>query len=185
VLLYVTSGAAVLQLKGEGDLHRRAASSGRVAAGILAVLTALCALALPGTMVPLHLSSPGRAWAFGLLAAVAAAALLVTGLSFGRQSDSRPVIAVVTAQVCGLAALAVATFPTLVPPSVTISSAQSPPASTNFMLIGVGLSIPLVLFYNWYAHHVFRGKYRAAAPPRPEGMTLSAHVLGPVSHEEA
>jgi cytochrome bd ubiquinol oxidase subunit II len=180
-LLYATTGAAMLQLKGEGELRARAGAAGRVTIGFLAVLTTLCAISLPGTAAPVHLSVPGRAWAFGLLVAAAAVALLTAGLSFGRSPDGRPMIAMVAAQVCGLAALAVATFPSLVPPDVTVGSAKSPAYSLDFMLVGVGLNIPLVLFYNWYAHHVFRGKYRAAAPPRPEGLSVAAQALSPVS----
>jgi cytochrome bd ubiquinol oxidase subunit II len=181
VLLYTTAGAAMLQLKGEGELRRRAGTAGRVALGFLAVLTVLCAVSLKGTAAPVNLSAPGRAATFGLLVAISAAALVTAGWSFGRPPDGRPMAALVVAQACGLAALAVAVFPSLVPPSVTVTSAVSPPGSLDFLLVGVGANIPLVLFYNWYAHHVFRGKYRAAAPPRPAGLSRAAQALAPSS----
>jgi cytochrome bd ubiquinol oxidase subunit II len=185
VLLYATTGAAVLQLKSTGELRRRAAAAGRVTLGFGAVLILLCAVSMRATAASVHLSAPGRAWAFGLLAAVGAAALLAAGLSFGRLPDSRPIACLVTAQVCGLTALAVATYPVLVPPGVTIGSAVSPPGSLDFLLVGVGLNIPLVLFYNWYAHHVFRGKYRAAAPPRAPGLSRAAQALTPAPAPES
>jgi cytochrome bd ubiquinol oxidase subunit II len=180
VLLYATTGAAVLQLKGDGELRGRAARAGRVTLGFLGVLVVLCAISLKATATGLQLSAPGRAWAFGILTAIAAAALVTAFRAFGEEPDGRPVIAMVVAQACGLAALAVVSFPVLVPPAVTISSAASPPSSMDFLLVGVGLNIPLVLFYNWYAHHVFRGKYRAAAAPRPAGVSVSVHALAPV-----
>jgi cytochrome d ubiquinol oxidase subunit II len=179
VLLYTITGAAVLQLKGEGKLRRRAATIGQVTLGFGAVLFGLCAISLRATAASVHLTASGRAWAFGLLAAVGATALLAASMSFGRRPDSRPLVCVVTAQACGLAALAVATYPLLVPPGVTIGSAVSPAGSLDFLLVGVGLNIPLVLFCNWYAHHVFRGKYRAAAPPRPLGLSRAAQALAP------
>jgi cytochrome d ubiquinol oxidase subunit II len=180
VLLYAIAGAAALQLKGEGELRRRAVAAGRVTLGFGIVLFLLCALSLRATAASVHLSTPGRAWAFGLLTVFGAAALLGAGLSFGRQPDAGPLACVVTAQACGLAALAVVTFPQLAPPAVLIKNALSPPGSLDFLLVGVGLNIPLVLFYNWYAHHVFRGKFRATAPPRPPGVSQAAQALAAV-----
>ncbi len=31
-----------------------------------------------------------------------------------------------------------------------------------FLAVGIGLNVPLILFYNWFAHHAFRGKLTAA-----------------------
>jgi cytochrome d ubiquinol oxidase subunit II len=28
----------------------------------------------------------------------------------------------------------------------------------DFLAVGIGLNIPLILFYNWFAHHAFSGK---------------------------
>ena len=49
----------------------------------------------------------------------------------------------------------------------------------NFLLVGVGANVPLVLFYNWYAHHVFRGKY--STPPREVGISPAAEALAPAT----
>jgi cytochrome bd ubiquinol oxidase subunit II len=177
VLLYATTGAAMLQLKGEGDLRGRAVAAGRVTTGLTAVLATLCAVSLPATAASLNIASPGRAWAFALLTTIAAGALVAAWRCFGGSRDNRPIIALTVAQACGLAALAVVTFPVLFPPGVTIATAVSPASSIDFLLVGVGLNIPLVLFYNWYAHHVFRGKYRAAQPARGHGVSVATQSL--------
>jgi cytochrome bd ubiquinol oxidase subunit II len=46
-----------------------------------------------------------------------------------------------------------------VPKAVTFWQAASPQSSVNFLLIGVGSCIPIVLAYNTYAYYVFRGKF--------------------------
>jgi cytochrome d ubiquinol oxidase subunit II len=34
-----------------------------------------------------------------------------------------------------------------------------------FLTVGIGVNVPLVLFYNWFAHHTYRGKLNAAQSP--------------------
>jgi cytochrome d ubiquinol oxidase subunit II len=185
VLLQATTGAAYLQLKGEGALRRRAATAGRVLLAFTAVLVAVAAVSLPATALELQLSSASRAVAFVTLVMTSAGAAVVAARGFGRLPDSSPFVALVVVQLSGLVALAVAAYPTLIPPSLTVEYARAPSSTLDFLLIGVGLNVPLLLFYSWYAHHVFRGKFRAAAPPRPPGVSATAHALGPVRSEVA
>jgi cytochrome d ubiquinol oxidase subunit II len=42
----------------------------------------------------------------------------------------------------------------------------------DFIAVGIGADVPLILFYTWYAHYAFRGK-RASSPERP-GTPLGA-----------
>ena len=58
----------------------------------------------------------------------------------------------------GFIGLGISMFPYLVPPSVTIYQAASPRASQLFMLVGVGIMVPIILVYTGYAYWVFRGK---------------------------
>jgi cytochrome d ubiquinol oxidase subunit II len=39
----------------------------------------------------------------------------------------------------------------------------------EFVAVGIGLNVPLLLFYNWFAHREFRGKLITA----PESRDLS------------
>jgi cytochrome bd-type quinol oxidase subunit 2 len=50
-------------------------------------------------------------------------------------------------------------YPYVVPRAVTFWQAAAPQSSVNFLLIGVGCCIPIVLAYNTYAYYVFRGKF--------------------------
>ncbi len=49
-------------------------------------------------------------------------------------------------------------YPIIVPPSLSIWTAASPPYTQAFMLIGDALLIPVLLFYNSFAVYVFHGK---------------------------
>lgn len=56
-----------------------------------------------------------------------------------------------------LAGLVVGIFPYIVPPSITIAEAASSTNTLLFMLYGIGPLIPIVLAYNVFLYHVFRG----------------------------
>lgn len=58
----------------------------------------------------------------------------------------------------GMAGLGVSMWPFVVPDAVTIWDAAAPPRSQIFMLIGVGLTMPLIIAYTGWAYWVFRGK---------------------------
>jgi len=54
--------------------------------------------------------------------------------------------------------LGISIWPWIVPPSIDIWHASSPPSSQLFLLFGALVLIPLVLAYSGYAYWVFRGK---------------------------
>lgn len=179
VLIYTTAGAAYLQHKCVDDTVVRAAAAGRVLLGVTLPVVLVTALWSTATEAPMQLAPTGRGVAFWLLVAVAAVAAAVAMKGFRNGPDSLAFPAVVTAEVAGLVAFLVGTFPLVVPPDITVASAAAPSGALTFLLIGVGLNIPLVLFYNWYAHHVFRGKYRQPPPEHPGAATPAATALRP------
>ena len=52
-------------------------------------------------------------------------------------------------------------YPTLVPPRVTVHAAASPHSSLLFLMIGLGVFVPIILTYQTYGYVVFRGKVGA------------------------
>ncbi|MEO9601653.1 cytochrome d ubiquinol oxidase subunit II [Parasphingorhabdus sp.] len=58
----------------------------------------------------------------------------------------------------GMAGLGISMFPYIVPNQITIWDAAVPERSQIFMLVGVGLTLPLILGYTAWAYWVFRGK---------------------------
>ncbi len=57
--------------------------------------------------------------------------------------------------------LSISLFPYIVPPSITVWDAASPPKSQWFMLVGVIFTMPLIIGYTAYAYWVFRAKVDA------------------------
>jgi cytochrome d ubiquinol oxidase subunit II len=58
----------------------------------------------------------------------------------------------------GMIGLGISIWPYAIPQSVTIWDAAAPARSQWFMLVGVGLVMPLILAYTGWAYWVFRGK---------------------------
>jgi cytochrome d ubiquinol oxidase subunit II len=179
VLLYAAAGAAFLRLKTDGELRRRASTAGRVLLGLTAVLSLIAALSLPATQTVVHLDSPVRITVFVLAVLVAAAGMVIAWIGFEEGPDRRALTGVVIAEVAGLLGLITVLVPEIVPPDVTVYSARSPGLTFVLLIIGVGANVPLLFFYSWYSHHVFRGKFRRSDEQRPIGMSASAHALRP------
>jgi len=58
--------------------------------------------------------------------------------------------------------LAISLWPMLIPPSITVWEAASPPETQVFLLVGMAFLIPTILIYTAYSYWVFRGKVTGA-----------------------
>ena len=77
-----------------------------------------------------------------------------------RQAELTPFLCVIAWFVLSYAGLGISLWPMIVPPSVTIWQAASPPASQGFLLVGASVLLPIILAYTGFAYWVFRGKVR-------------------------
>jgi cytochrome d ubiquinol oxidase subunit II len=160
VALYVVAGCAFAYLKTGGDTQQRAARTGRIAVVALGVGTVASWLLASGAG-PLTLH-PGAAARLPIW--MAGAVLLAAGLAFAfrsfrsGRSDRAPLFATLAVYGGGLLVAAALLYPTLVPPGITVHEAASPHSSLLFLMIGVGLVIPIILTYQAYGYWVFRGK---------------------------
>lgn len=182
VALYAGLGAAYVRAKADDPLRAAAAGRGRVLLALTAVFSLSCAVRLDATAAPAALSSPYRVVPFVVLVVVAVAGAATAFWVFPRAvGDDRmevaPFAALIVTVVAGLAALVVVRAPVLLPPSLTIASAAAPGKSFGLLLFGVGLNIPFVLAYNWYAHRVFRGKYQVPKSERPAATSPAQLAL--------
>ncbi|GAA4636784.1 cytochrome d ubiquinol oxidase subunit II [Actinoallomurus vinaceus] len=157
---YVALGFAYTKAKATGEPRMKAGRRGTVSAVVASLLGGACLTAVNATAAPLNLHSPARAIAFAglLLFAVAGVLTAVVTLRPTARNDALPLAGLVTAAVAVLIAVVVARYPVLVPPTLTLGQAVAPGTTMVFLAVGIGLNMPLVLFYNWYAHHAFRGK---------------------------
>ncbi len=78
-----------------------------------------------------------------------------------REHHATPFLCVIGWFVLCFAGLGISIWPMLVPPSISIWDAASPPASQMFILVGASVLIPIILTYTGYSYWVFRGKVGA------------------------
>ena len=155
---YLALGYAFIKWKGTGALRAQAGRRGIVATLAAVVLGAACLGAAEATAALLNLGSPARIAGFtGLLAfAALSAALAVATLRPASRRDALPLCGLAIGAVAIVLALVTARYPVIAPPSLTADNTVSPSGTMKFLAVGVGLNVPLVLFYSWYAHYAFR-----------------------------
>jgi cytochrome d ubiquinol oxidase subunit II len=175
--VYLTLGYAYLKLRTAGDLRAAAGRRGTVAAGFTVVLVAASLGAVSATAAPLNLQTAGRAVGFTGLLLFGAAGLVVALVTLRPASrlDSLPFAGMVVAVVALLAAVVVARAPVIVPPALTISDSASPSLTMEFLAVGIGLNMPLILFYTWFAQHSFRRTAAGAAKGQDLAFAGAVH----------
>ena len=166
--IYLAMGYAYTKWKATGTLRTHAGRRGTVAAVLAAVLVVACLVAVNRTAAPLDLARPGPAIAFAGLLLFAAAGVGVTLATLRPASryDALPIVGLATATVALVIAVVVARYPVLIPPALTLDDTVSPPSTMVFIAVGIGLNVPLLLFYNWFAQRTFRGKLVGAPEER-------------------
>jgi cytochrome bd ubiquinol oxidase subunit II len=168
---YLALGYAYTKWKTTGNLRAHAGRRGTVAAVLAWVLAAASLVAVNGTAAALNLHSPGRAFAFAglLLFAVTGVVTALVTLRPTSSNDSTPIAGLATATVALVIAVVVARYPVLIPPALTLDDTVSPANTMVFVAVGIGLNVPLLFFYNWFAHRAFRGKLTSVPenPTRP------------------
>ncbi|WP_411385685.1 cytochrome d ubiquinol oxidase subunit II [Pseudomonas sp. MPB03] len=75
-----------------------------------------------------------------------------------RNANYTPFILTLVLIFLGYSGLGISLWPNIVPPSISIWDASSPPQSQGFMLVGTLFIIPLILVYTFWSYYVFRGK---------------------------
>ena len=77
--------------------------------------------------------------------------------------DWAPFVLTLSFFALGFAGLVLGIWPNIVPPSLTIWEAASPPSSQGFVLAGLVVLLPAILGYTAWSYRVFRGKIAADA----------------------
>ncbi|MBB3861446.1 cytochrome d ubiquinol oxidase subunit II [Novosphingobium hassiacum] len=157
---YSLLGACWLALKVEGSAEDKAFGFARKAAWATILLMGSVSLATPflaGQYFQRWFTEPMIYWLapVPLITGAVAFALL---RSLGKKHAWRPFMLTLAIFLLGMVGLGVSMWPWVVPQSVSIWDAAAPHRSQVFMLIGVGIVMPLILAYTGWAYWVFRGK---------------------------
>lgn len=157
---YALLGSCWLALKVEGTAESKAFGYAKWAAWATLGLMAAVSLATPflaGQYFQRWFTEPMIFW----LAPVP----VITGIvaftllrSLGNRHAWLPFVLTLVLFLLGMIGLGASMWPWVVPQSVSIWDAAAPHRSQVFMLVGVGLIMPLILIYTGWAYWVFRGK---------------------------
>jgi cytochrome d ubiquinol oxidase subunit II len=165
VIGYALLGATWLVLKTEDELRDKAY---RLSWFLLfAMLGAILAVSISTPLLSMRYADRWFTWPNVILTApvpIAVAAITVLLLrSLAEKRDQQPFILTLLLFALSYAGLGVSMYPYIVPQSITIWQAASPPNSQIFMLFGVTVLVPLILGYTAWAYWVFRGKVKAGS----------------------
>ena len=135
VIAFTLLGSTWLIMKTEGELQERAYRITRRMSWLLLAVIAVISIWTPLATVLQQRAVAQRAQATPFIYTLALVFLCYSGLG-------------------------ISIWPNIIPPSVTIWEAASPPQSQSFTLVGALLIIPMILAYTVWAYYVFRGKVR-------------------------
>ncbi|MDB5990809.1 MAG: cytochrome ubiquinol oxidase subunit [Herbaspirillum sp.] len=157
---YALLGATYLIKKTSGRLEQAARRH-----TVITVLTTVSSAAVlsAGTMIFSSIghdrwAQPGVFSVLLILSAVAALSFIYILFAVRVNSVRGPFRAAVLLFLASFAGLAISFFPDLVPGKMTIAEAASDNTTLTFMLIGIGMVFPVMVGYNLFQYHVFRGK---------------------------
>ena len=157
---YALLGACWLIYRTEGTLQDRAYRLARLTG--FATLVAIVGVSLATPFLNHDYFSRWFAAPGLYLAAPVPILVGITALLFiralGRRAEIAPFLLALALFLLSFVGLGVSMFPWLVPGEVTIFQAATAENSQIFMLIGVGIMLPVIIAYTGYAYWVFRGK---------------------------
>jgi len=162
VIGYALLGATWLVLKTEGELRDKA--YGLSWSLLFAMLGAIGAVSIATPFLHIQYTQRWFTWPNMIFTApvpIAVAGVTVLLLrSLANRLDHQPFFLALALFALSYAGLGISMWPYIVPQSITIWQAASPPNSQVFMLFGVAVLVPLILGYTAWAYWVFRGKVR-------------------------
>lgn len=164
LLLFVQHGANWIIIRSEGDLHDRAL---KLAKSIWPVLTVVAVIFLVASWfaTPLYQNFLARPILFAVIL-VTVAALLSVRLFLSQENGFKAwfasALTIVGATFFGVIGLYPNLFPSSIDPAFSLSAhnASSSPLTLKIMLVVVILFVPLVLAYQIWTYHLFKGKVK-------------------------
>jgi cytochrome bd ubiquinol oxidase subunit II len=161
---YVLLGAVYLIVKTEGEAQQHGIRTAWIAGALM-----LAAAAGVSAWTPIRYPFVAEKWFGGgiisafvvpPLFALFCSAMLARALL--KRYEHAPFIWSIGIFLASLIGLAASFYPYLVPRSVTAEAAASDSLTLVFMMLGIGLLIPVMITYNAYQYVVFRGKVTGA-----------------------
>jgi cytochrome d ubiquinol oxidase subunit II len=163
LVAYALLGSTWLVMKTEGRLQSRMKELARLVA-----IAVLFAIGIVSLWTPFSHQEVAARW-FALpnvvlLSPVPVLVLLATWAllrTLKRDSHAAPFVLALFLLFLGYTGLIISLWPHIIPPTISIWDAASPPESMGFTLVGALFIIPFILAYTAWSYYVFRGKVKA------------------------
>jgi cytochrome d ubiquinol oxidase subunit II len=160
---YTLLGCCWLIIKTDGAWNRAARHWSRRLLPVMAAFVALVSLWTP--LAEQAIAQRWFSWPNLLFLSPVPVLTAALGVSLYRalmsRNDHAPFVLCVALYLLTLSGLAISLWPYIVPRTVTLWQAASPPETQIFLLAGVAVILPVVLIYTAHAYYVFRGKVSA------------------------
>ncbi|TWC31738.1 cytochrome bd-I ubiquinol oxidase subunit 2 apoprotein [Pseudomonas sp. SJZ079] len=162
IAAYALLGCTWLIMKTEGRLQQQMHDLARPLVFVLLAVTGVVSLWTPlahAEIAARWFSLPNLFWFMPvpLLVLLCTWALL---RAVARNANYAPFLLTLILIFLGYSGLGISLWPNIIPPSVSIWDAASPPQSQGFILVGALFIIPFILMYTVWSYYVFRGKVR-------------------------
>lgn len=158
---YAQLGSTWLIMKTTEDLQRRMRNLAQWTAiallGIIVVVSIWTPLTHPQVAYR-WFTIPNLFWFAPVPILVLAVTWLQLRVLHKREPHATPFILSLILIFLGYTGLAISMWPNVIPPSISIWQAASPPESMGFALVGTLLITPVILVYTAWSYYVFRGK---------------------------
>jgi cytochrome d ubiquinol oxidase subunit II len=160
IAAYALLGCTWLIMKTEGELQARMHHLARPLTFLMLALVIAVSL-----WTPLAHTAIAQRWftlpnVFWFMPVPVLVVLATIGLlrAVARKAHYTPFILTLVLIFLGYSGLGISLWPNIIPPSVSIWDAASPPQSQGFVLVGTLFILPLILGYTFWSYYVFRGK---------------------------
>ncbi len=157
---YVLIGSTYLVMKTTGALQETHFKTARLAA-----ITTLVGALLITAITPIfsafardRLFQVPQVYGFALIPILGIVLISLLLRSLQKRQDNAPFVWTALLFLLTFAGLALVVFPYVIPTQISIYQAAASSSALVFMLIFIGVLIPIMLFYNIYQYFVFRGK---------------------------
>jgi cytochrome d ubiquinol oxidase subunit II len=157
---YALLGGTYLIIKTQGKLQSISRKRSRWASWIMLSAAAVVPIAIPllhGYITQRWFRLPDVLYLVPV-PVIALGAFVMLMQSLRRGYEISPFVWSLVIFVVSFVGLATSLYPYLLPPALTLAATASSSVTLVFMLVGIGMLIPVMLVYNGYQYLVFRGK---------------------------
>lgn len=162
VMGYALLGTGWLIAKTEGALQQHFYTIAKILLPIIIVFLILVSLWTPlvDETTKLFWFNPDNFFKLALLPITTAVLMSLLWYSLHHQKERWPFWLTIGIFLCAYTGFLLNSWPYLVPHEITYWQAAAPRNTLQFMLVGVIIMLPILLYYTGSAYYIFRGKVR-------------------------